>query len=130
MPLPYLLSVHSQPKKLSTETWTTWYLHEHIRDMVYFGASRTAAFYQATSQLYESRSPPQDGSEMMDFLTLYQTDRKGTNESDIVREKVRKTSELWTQEGCAGLTSFEVGEFVIEEGVLVEVLGSYEFNEG
>jgi hypothetical protein len=130
MPRPYLLSVHSQPTRLSNETWIKWYLEEHIRDMVYFGASKTGAFYQSSSDLFTSGSPPKDGSEEMKFLALYQTDRKGTNDSVEVRERVRKTSEMWKKEGCEGLTTFDVGEFVIQEGVLVEVLGSYEYNEG
>lgn len=98
--------------------------------MVYFGASKTGAFYKASSEIHTSNSPPNDGSESMDFLALYQTDRRDVNESVEVREKVRKTSSLWKEEGCEGLTTFEVAEFVIQEGVLVEVLGSYEFNEG
>ena len=98
--------------------------------MVYFGASKTGTFYQSSSDLFTSASPPKDGSEEMTFLALYQTDRKGTNDSAEVREKVRKTSEMWKKEGCEGLSTFDVGEFVIQEGVLVEVLGSYEYNEG
>ena len=98
--------------------------------MVYFNAATTAAFYQSSSELFTSGSPPTDGSEDMNFLALYQSDRKGTGDSVEVREKVRKTSELWKQEGCEGLSTFDVGEFVIQEGVLVEVLGSYEYNEG
>ena len=132
MPTPYLLSVHSHPKpsKLSTQTWIQWYLEEHIRDMVYFGASKTGAFYTAASEIFTSNSPPKDGSESMDFLTLYQTDRKAVTESVEVREKVRKTSSMWKEEGCEGLTSFDVGDFVITEGVLIEILGNYEYNEG
>ncbi len=41
-------------------------------------------------------------SEAMDFLTLYQTERRNVAESVAVRDNVRMTSGLWRTKGAKG----------------------------
>lgn len=143
MPQQYLLHVHSHPVRVPLTTWTQWYTEEHLRDMVYFRAARTAAFYRATSSVLRSvglveedtaaltlaRIPSAtspDGNDFKDFLALYQTDRKHCLESAEYRENVRLGSELWD----AISSSHDVGSFAPTDLELVEVLGSYSENEG
>ena len=123
MPRPYILEVHSETTKVSEEIWEQWYTEEHIRDMVYHKVSRTGAFYRSSSETIYSGAMPKNGSEGMKFYALYQTDRKHDPESEGV---VRKSSGLWN----ANLSFCDVGELVCRECALVEVLGSYEYNEG
>ena len=94
--------------------------------MVYHKASRTGAFYRNSSEVIHSGNVPEDGSETKTVLALYQTDRKNCLETPEFKDKVSKKSGLWD----ANLLSYDVGEFVPRESVLVEVLGSYEYNEG
>ena len=126
MPRPYLLQVHSQPKSVSEDTWTQWYLEEHIRDMVYFKASRTGAFYRATSDVLTYLEPPNDGNDEKRFFAIYQLDRKGCLDTPEYKDNVRLRSALWDD---ASLTCRDVGDLNPTEWELVEVLGSYEWNE-
>ena len=126
MPRPYLLEVFSQPSQVSEDIWTKWYLEEHIRDMVYFKASRTGALYRSSSEIIQSGNVPTDGSENMKYLALYQTDRKHCLDFSEFKDHVRKKSKLWDER----LISFDVGDFVPRESALIEILGSYEHIEG
>lgn len=54
MPNPFLLTIHSHPTKVSAETWTQFSLEEHIRDIVFFGVAKNAAFYRASSDTFTS----------------------------------------------------------------------------
>lgn len=123
MPRPYILEVQSQPIKVSEEIWEQWYTEEHIRDMVYHKVSRTGAFYRSSSEVIRSGATPKNGNEGTKFYALYQTDRKHGPESE---GRVRKNTKLWD----ADLSFYDVGEFVFRECALIEVLGSYEYNEG
>jgi hypothetical protein len=129
MPRPYTLCVHSNPNKLSPELWQKWVLEEHIRDMVWFNVAKNAAFYRSSSEVFTSGSPPIDGSETMPFLAVYQTDRGDISSGTGGSEKVRLTSGMWKAEGCEGLMVFDVADLIMADGSLVEVLGSYEYNE-
>ena len=126
MPRPYLLQVHSQPKHVPKETWTKWYLEEHIRDMVYFHAAQTAAFYRSSSESFTYLEPAEDGGDRMTFVALYQTDRKKCLQYPEFKDHVRQKSQLWNDESLIGR---DVGDFAIVDLELVEVLGSYEYNE-
>lgn len=79
--------------------------------------------------LFTSNSPPPDGSEAMDFLALYQTGRPDIISSEEIRTIPQK-SQMWLEEVDESLSTIDVANFVIGEGVLVEILGSYEHTEG
>lgn len=125
MPLPYTLQVHSKPLKVPADTWAKWYTEEHIRDMVYFQASKTGASYEATAEIMTSGSFSNDGNEGKDFFALYQTDRKHCLDYPEYKENVRLKSRLFAE----GATCHDVGTFSPTGLALVEVLGSYEYNE-
>lgn len=129
MPRPYTLCVHSNPTKLSPELWKQWVLEEHIRDMVWHNVAKTAAFYQSSSEIFTSKSPPSDGTEEMPFLAVYQTDRGDVSSGAGGSDKVRLKSEMWEVESLQEEMVFDVADLVMGDGVLVEVLGSYEYNE-
>ena len=95
--------------------------------MVYFKVSRTGAFYRSSSEVTYSGDTPKDGSEERTFLALYQTDRSRCIQYPEFKDNVRRESELW---GDANTTSYDVGGFLSKERSLVEILGSYEHNEG
>ena len=125
MPAHYALQVFSQPTQVSEDTWTQWYTEEHIRDMVYFGASKTGSSYIASSPALTTGEFPQDGNASKNFLALYQTDRKHCLDHAEYKDKVRLRSELWD----AKSSCHDVGAFTPMDLELVEVLGSYEYNE-
>ncbi|KAK5687865.1 hypothetical protein LTR17_026696 [Elasticomyces elasticus] len=104
--------------------WIQWYLEEHIRDMVYFGVAKKAAFYRASCDVLEHLVPPNDGNNGRPFLTLFQTDRKDALSYPEFREKVRQTTQLW-----GGKRGREVGEFKDEQVSLIEGQGSPDSNE-
>lgn len=93
--------------------------------MVHFRVSKTAAFYRSVSEIYHSGSMPEEDTDRMSFFALYQTERKRCLESPEFKDHVRQETELWQP----GLRGRDVGEFAIGEFTLVEVLGSYEYNE-
>ncbi|KAK3721750.1 hypothetical protein LTR37_002915 [Vermiconidia calcicola] len=68
---------------------------------------------------------PEEDTDRMSFFALYQTERKRCLESPEFKDHVRQETELWQP----GLRGRDVGEFAIGEFTLVEVLGSYEYNE-
>ena len=119
MPRPFALFVYSTPTKVTEDVWKEWYRKEHIRDMVYHGASRTAAFYQYTSGIITVREPPKDRSENMEFMAIYQTDQAGTLKANWSNPLIRNTSSRWE----AGLHHWDVGDLVRAEGELLETSG-------
>lgn len=125
MPCPYLIQVFSQPHEVSPEIWIQWYLEEHIRDMVYFGVAKKAAFYRASSDVLEHLVPPNDGNNGRSFLTLFHTDQKDALSCPEFREKVRQTTQRW-----GGKRGREVGEFKNEQVSLIEGRGSSDSYEG
>lgn len=130
MPRPYALEVTSRPTKVSEDVWTQWYTTEHLRDIVYSGASRTGALYRATTPTVATNTSQDDASGRDDtkFLALYQTGHKSVFEAARSPErkcKVRIHSELFEP----GHTCYDVGVFGPSDLQLVEVLGSYETRE-
>lgn len=130
MPRPYALEVTSRPTAISEDIWTQWYTTEHVRDVVYSGASRTGALYRANTSTVATNTPEGDASAQDDttFLALYQTDHKSVFEaarSPDRKCKVRVYSELFQP----GQTCYDVGDFRPCDLQLVEVLGSYETRE-
>ena len=99
--------------------------------MVYNKASATGAFYASSSELVTSDNPaaPKDRSEDMKFLAIYQTERGGTLKANLGNPNIRNTSSYFDNVG-KGLHHWDVGDLVRGEANLVEVLGSYEHNEG
>ena len=124
MPEQYLLHIFSTPVKVSTETWSQWYTEEHIRDMVHFKASRTAAVYQATtnavvSSAGSSQSPYDlDNTGQSSFLALYQTDKAHCLDHPEYKDHVRLHSLLWSKE----LSCHEAGQFTPTDLELVDVM--------
>ena len=125
MPRPYLHHVHSQPTKVSEATWKQWYSEEHIRDMVYFKVSRTSAFYAASSDTYTYLQPPGRGIDQKQYLALYQMGRPRPWDQKEYKENVRLESQLWDR----GLSCLDIADLCPEDLELVEILGSYEYNE-
>ena len=126
MPTPHLLRVGSRAVAVPEATWLQWYLEEHIRDMVHFRVSKTAAFYRSASEIFHSGAHmAEEDTDRMSFFALYQTERKRCLESPEFKDHVRQETGLWQP----GLRGRDVGEFAIGEFTLVEVLGSYEYNE-
>ncbi|KAK5175591.1 uncharacterized protein LTR77_000730 [Saxophila tyrrhenica] len=127
MPQPYLLHVHSQPTTIAPQVYHQWYLEEHIRDMVYFKVMKNSAIYQSTSDALLSSNSNAQKTDSMPFLALYQTARSNCLESAEFKNNVRVRSRLWDPDLKKHLS--EVCEHSTQQLKLVEVLGSYEFNE-
>ena len=139
MPRPYALQVTSGPIKVSEEIWTQWYTEEHIRDVVYSGASRTSAVYSASSNTVTSANDqdgnitqPNDGAET-NFLALYQSTTPHVLQNCTLPDlkcKVRIHSSLFPPSSTGQQqTAYDVGVFRPVDLQLVEILGSYEYRE-
>lgn len=123
---PYIHHVHSRPTKVSESVWKQWYQEERSRDMVYFGVSSTAAFYQQIlSETLTYLNIPNDGVDQMEFLALYQMGRTIPRYLLEYQDHVRIKSQLWD----STLSCFDVAAFNSDHLELVEILGSYEDNE-
>ena len=110
--------------------------------MVYFKASKTAAFYRATSNTVRSvslansteslsltRVPSAtmpDGNDFKVFLALYQTDREHCLDHEEYKDHIRLTSELWDPVSSC----HDVGSFSPADLELKEVKGSESEIEG
>ncbi|KAK3056527.1 hypothetical protein LTR09_002320 [Extremus antarcticus] len=127
MPQPYLLHVNSRPTIITPETYQQWYLEEHIRDMVYFNATKTGAVYHSSSSCSHSENHATNETDQMDFLAIYQTAQPDCLDTPEFKNNVRQRSELWGKDLKVHLD--DVCEYAAKEMKLVEVLGSYEFNE-
>ena len=127
MPQPYLRHVSSRPTKVAEQTWTRWYLDEHIRDTIYHKVARTAAFYKATGKSFTYLEQADREVDQMDHLAIYQTDRPRPQDQQAFKDHVRVRSTLLGEDN-PHIT--EVADLVMEDLELVEILGSYEFNEG
>lgn len=135
MPRPYTLQVSSRPVKVSEDVWTQWYTEEHIRDLVFSGASKTSAVYRATSGPItvnvtgdNSGKASENSSNDTTFLALYQSATKHVLEACRAPDlncKVRIHSSLFDD----GQTCYDVGTFRPVDLQLVEILGSYEHRE-
>ena len=94
--------------------------------MVHFKAAKTGASYRAISHMLASGDNiPRDGNDEKPFFALYQTDRKHCLDHPEYKDKVRLKSQLWDEK----LSCHDVGAFTTVDLELVEVLGSYEYNE-
>lgn len=127
MPRPYLHTVHSKPTKVSDSIWRQWYLEEHIRDMVYSKISRTGALYKSNTETFSYLNPSSSAIDQLDYVALYQTDKPSSSwDQKQYQENVRLKSQLWDND----LTCFDVADVARADFELVEILGSYEHNEG
>lgn len=95
--------------------------------MVHFKVSSTAAFYQSCSPFFTYLDPPRDGVGEMEFLALYQMGRTIPRYLDAYQKNVRVRSRLWDE--TLG-TCFDVAQFASDHLELVEILGSYAYDEG
>ncbi|KAK3671621.1 hypothetical protein LTR78_008544 [Recurvomyces mirabilis] len=135
MPQPYLVHTSSHPVRVPHSTWIQWYTEEHIRDMVYTRAVKTACFYRATSHVVRtpiipeddnevlalaripSATPP-DGNDFKQFLAVYQTDKKDFLNHAEYRDRVRLTTSLW--EGTS--SCHDVGSFTSSDLQLMDAI--------
>lgn len=129
MPRPYALQVTSRPNQVSEDVWRQWYTEEHIRDLVYSGASKTSAVYRASSETVAANVTDNvDDQTATTFLALYQSTTSSVLEacrSTELKCKVRVQSSLFEP----GQTCYDVGIFKPLDLQLVEILGSYEQRE-
>jgi hypothetical protein len=124
MPPQYLRQVPSQPTKVSEEVWKHFYLNQHLREMVYYGVAKTSALYQSTSDIIAA-----DNSKAVigkPFVAMYQSNTPEITNTPAFHEKVRLSYHEWDP----GSTVYDVSDLAGHEFTLVEVLGSYEYNEG
>jgi hypothetical protein len=124
MPPPYLRQVPSQPTEVSEEVWKHFYLNQHLREMVYYGVAKTSALYKSMSEPMAS----EDDRPIIrkPFLAMYQSNTPDITKTPAFQKKVRLTYHEWNP----GSTVYDVSDFTGHEFLLVEVLGSYEYNEG
>lgn len=126
MPKPYIHHVHSRPLKVSEAVWKRWYQEERSRDMVFFKVCSTAAFYESSMAALTYLDPPDHDVDEMKFLALYQMGKTIPRYMPEYQDHVRTKSDLWDE----GLTCFQIAQFDSDHIEMIEVLGSYEYNEG
>jgi hypothetical protein len=136
---PYLLRVISKPTKVDSETWTKWYLDEHVPDLINSGTAIRAGFYHAFNDFdLSTKTPAQPKPTMLGdqqlkhtdleapserkFLAMYQTDFEDPFATENMK-KVRLQSDMLPGRDVMPSAEFDVRVYKLIENYDPQGLG-------